>query len=97
MERNTCWEANSHSASQETPAWRFIDVSTTARNWSLSWTRCILFRTIHSNIILHLRLGLSRNLFPSDSPIKMLYIFLIFAMRATRPPLLFDHTNNVCW
>jgi hypothetical protein len=48
MEQSPLTEANSHSASQEIPAFyrtrRFISVFTRARPWSLSWTRWICWK-----------------------------------------------------
>jgi len=43
------------------------------------------YPNIHSNIILHLRLGLPSCLFPSVFPTDILYEFLISPMRATCP------------
>jgi len=43
MEHSPSWEASSHSAGQEIPAFygtrRFITVFKTTRHWSLSWVR----------------------------------------------------------
>jgi hypothetical protein len=91
-EQSPSWEANSHSASQEIPAfyvtWRFITVFTTARHQSLSWSTWIQsthssrFCMIHFNIIIPLRPGL-----PCDSFLQVflpiLCAFLVSAMRAT--------------
>jgi hypothetical protein len=40
---------------------------------------------IHSNTILHLRLGLPSDFFPSSSPTKIPCTFIIFPIRATCP------------
>jgi hypothetical protein len=60
MNKNSSWEANSFSGSQEISAFSgprmFGTVFTTARNWPLSWTTCIYFTSsdtkyLRSNLI----------------------------------------------
>jgi hypothetical protein len=77
----------------------FITVTTRARNWSLSWARCIQPipyhpATLRSILILslHLRLSLLYGLFRSGFPIKIFYAFLISPVPATYPihPILLD-------
>jgi hypothetical protein len=69
---------------------KFITVFTTARHWSLSWARCIQSTPPHTISLwfihilpTHLRLGPPHGLFPSNSPTKTSYAFLISSMRAT--------------
>jgi hypothetical protein len=96
MEQGSSSEASSHSASQEIPSLyvirRFITVFGRACHWSLSWARWIWSAGSHpislrSILMLssHLRLTLPNGLFPSGYPTEILYAFLIYLMRATRP------------
>lgn len=63
MEQGLCWEANSRSSSQETPAlygiWKFITVSTWVHRRFLSWVKRVqstkpypIYLTLVSNITL---------------------------------------------
>ena len=47
------------------------------------------FLNIYLPLFSHLRLGLPSGLFPSDFPVNILYAYLPFRMRDTRPPFSF--------
>jgi hypothetical protein len=91
MEQRPSWEANSHSARQETPTFygtrRFIIAFTKGRFWSLSYARFIQYTPSHiisliSILILSSYLHL---LFPMGFPSKILYAVLNIPMRVTCP------------
>jgi hypothetical protein len=95
MEQRTAWEANSRSTGLEIPrlfyqTQMFITVYTSARHQYLTWARWIQSRPSHpissrSILILssYLRLGPPSDLFPPDSPTKILYAFLMFPLCST--------------
>jgi hypothetical protein len=62
-------------------------------------TPTFYFLKIHLIIILHLRLGLSRCLFPSDFPTKTLLTPLLSPIRATCPThlILLDFITRTIW
>jgi hypothetical protein len=73
---------------------RFNTVFTRALHWSLSWAISIQSTQSHpislrSILILstYLRLGLPSGLFPSDSPINILYAFLFSPFVLHAPPI----------
>jgi hypothetical protein len=109
MEHGPSWKSDSSSDSQEIPAiyrtWRFITVIITARHRSLSWARWIQstpsyrtsLRSI-SIISLHLCLGITKRLSPSDFPNKHFVSISHLPCVPHSPPIsciLFDHPNSI--
>jgi hypothetical protein len=74
MEQSPSWEAHSHSARQEIPAFygtrRLISVFTRTRYWTLSWAKCIQPTNSHTMSLTTVPI------FPSDLPTKILHYFL---------------------
>jgi hypothetical protein len=85
---------------------RFITVLTTARQWSLSWARCIHCTPSHPIFLRsipilssHLRLGLpsglSLQVFQPKYWISQ-FSHVCYMLRQSHPPW-FDHPNNIWW
>jgi hypothetical protein len=98
-EQSPSSEANSHSASQEisrlswNPKVHFTDHKNPLVTPILSQMHPVhilqsYFPKINSEIISHLRLGVTSGLFPSDFLTRIFYVFLLSAMPALRPHLI---------
>jgi hypothetical protein len=103
MEQNPSWEANTHSATQETPRslWNRVKKTATApypkpheSSPHLPTVRSILTSTSHP------LLGLQSGLFPSISPTKYCLVshhsHACYVPRRSHPPW-FDHPNIIWW
>jgi len=93
-DHSTSWKANSSSPSQETPyllckpkgslqCSQGPATDPYLRQMHPIHTFPPYFRKVHSNIVIHICLGLSNGLFPWSFPIKILYAFLFSPIRAT--------------
>jgi len=84
---------------------RFINVSTRAWQWSVSWAKCIQSKTSHPTSLRSIPIlssnlcqGLLSGLVPSGFPTNILYIFFICPMRPTLTPIIILDliTQTVC-